>query len=73
MATLKDLIVDCLSRHPERRMTAREIGEWIAEEYQEKAAEKKAKSSWARNEDQVVQALLREVSSLRPLHSASAP
>lgn len=66
MATLKDLIVDCLSRHPERRMTAREIGEWIAEEYPKKAAEKKAKSSWARNEDQVVQALLSEVSSLRP-------
>ena len=65
---LTNKIVDFLTTNPEKKFTAREIAEWVFENYEKECREKQksAKKGRLKDDEALIDQLTREVSSRRP-------
>lgn len=63
---LSDLIVQKLLVEKEKRLTARQIAEWIFENEQKWCAQKKERSAAISTDSELIQQLVAEIGSQRP-------
>lgn len=63
---LSKIVVRYLSAQAEQRFTARQVAQWILDNYAADCQEKKANSIFLKTDADLVQQLVAEISSLRP-------
>lgn len=65
---LAKAVLECLKAHPDERLTARQIAEWIFSTYPEDCQEKKANSQggYIKTDGDLIQQLVAEIGSRRP-------
>lgn len=63
---LAKTVVDFLAGRPEQKFTARQIAEWVFENYPTECQEKKLKSTFIQSDADLVQQLVAEIGSQRP-------
>lgn len=63
---LAKTVADFLAERPEQKFTARQMGEWIFENYPAECQEKKENSASIQTDDDLVQQIIREIASQRP-------
>lgn len=67
MLQLNKLVADCLKAAEGRRLKARDIANWIFESRPEDCAEKKRRSSFITTDAELIQQLVAEIGSNRPV------
>src|SRR5690625_1066920 len=63
---LAKTVVDFLAGRPEQKFTARQIAEWVIENYPTECQDKKSKSTFIQSDADLVQHLDAEIGSQRP-------
>lgn len=63
---LAKTVVDFLAEHAEQKFTARDIAQWIFENYPDECQEKKTASTVIKTDADLVQQIVAEIGSLRP-------
>lgn len=63
---LDDAVFECVKQNPDQKFTGNEIAIWIFEHYPQECAEKKNRSKTLETDDDLIQQLVREISSRRP-------
>ena len=66
MLKLNNVVVECLKAHVDKRLTARDLANWIWEHYPKECAEKLDRSRALKTEADLLQQLVAEISANRP-------